>query len=130
MENLVENYVPLVPLPDRIGRLNELAYDLWWSWNEQPREVFRALDDGTTPERTEAVIVCEVELVDRCLTVRILDQGPGFVLPLTPRPEWSADDITTIPESGYGISIIQGVFPMVRIIARPGAFGLEMALTF
>ena len=41
----MENYVPLVPLPERIGRLNELAYDLWWSWNEHPRRVFRALDD-------------------------------------------------------------------------------------
>src|SRR5688572_27964008 len=41
----MENYVPLVPLPGRIGRLNELAYDLWWSWNEQSREVFRALDE-------------------------------------------------------------------------------------
>jgi len=26
--------------------------------------------------------------------------------------------------------IVEGVFPMVRTIARPGAFGLEMALTF
>ena len=41
----MENYVPLVPLPDRIGRLNELAYDLWWSWNDPARELFRALDD-------------------------------------------------------------------------------------
>ncbi|HEV8396011.1 MAG TPA: alpha-glucan family phosphorylase [Vicinamibacterales bacterium] len=41
----METYVPLVPLPQRIGRLNELAYDLWWSWNAEAREVFRALDD-------------------------------------------------------------------------------------
>jgi starch phosphorylase len=33
-----------VPLPERIGRLVELAYDLWWSWNYQAREVFRRLD--------------------------------------------------------------------------------------
>lgn len=36
--------MPLPPLPDRIGRLNELAYDLWWSWNPRAREVFRELD--------------------------------------------------------------------------------------
>ena len=36
----------------------------------------------------------------------------------------------TIPERGFGVPIIQGVFPMVRTIARPGEFGLEMALTF
>jgi starch phosphorylase len=41
----MENYVPLVPVPDRIARLNELAYDLWWSWNEPARELFRVLDD-------------------------------------------------------------------------------------
>jgi glycogen phosphorylase len=32
------------PLPDRLTRLVELAYDLWWSWNYQAREVFRRLD--------------------------------------------------------------------------------------
>src|SRR5436190_12420956 len=31
-------------LPPRIGRLRELAYDVWWSWNPAAREVFRRLD--------------------------------------------------------------------------------------
>jgi starch phosphorylase len=31
-------------LPDRLARLDELAHDLWWSWNQHPREVFRRLD--------------------------------------------------------------------------------------
>jgi starch phosphorylase len=34
----------LVELPDRITRLTELAYDLWWSWTGDAREVFRSLD--------------------------------------------------------------------------------------
>ncbi len=34
----------LPPLPERLSRLNELVYDLWWSWNHQAREVFRRLD--------------------------------------------------------------------------------------
>jgi starch phosphorylase len=34
----------LVQLPDRINRLEELAYDLWWSWNPDARTVFRTLD--------------------------------------------------------------------------------------
>jgi anti-sigma regulatory factor (Ser/Thr protein kinase) len=89
-----------------------------------------ALKHGNPAQRPEALIVCELEVVGHRLTVRILDQGAGYVLPPTPRPAWSADDITTAPESGFGISIIQGVFPMVRTIARPGEFGLEMALTF
>ncbi len=31
-------------LPGRIGRLAELACNLWWSWNPDVREVFRRLD--------------------------------------------------------------------------------------
>jgi starch phosphorylase len=34
----------LVHLPDRINRLEELAYDLWWSWTPEARNVFRKLD--------------------------------------------------------------------------------------
>src|SRR3954454_11719993 len=40
----MDRYVPLPPLPARISRLNDLAYDLWWSWNTEAREVFRDLD--------------------------------------------------------------------------------------
>lgn len=31
-------------LPGRIGRLDELAVNLWWSWHEDARQVFRSLD--------------------------------------------------------------------------------------
>src|SRR6266536_235584 len=31
-------------LPERIGRLRDLAFDLSWSWNPDAREVFRLLD--------------------------------------------------------------------------------------
>ena len=31
-------------LPERIGRLYELASNLWWSWHEDGRQVFRSLD--------------------------------------------------------------------------------------
>ena len=31
-------------LPKRIGRLDELAHNLWWSWHPQARDLFRALD--------------------------------------------------------------------------------------
>lgn len=31
-------------LPDRISRLGELAYNLWWSWESQARALFRRLD--------------------------------------------------------------------------------------
>ena len=34
----------MVQLPERINRLQELAYDLWWSWTPVARDVFRNLD--------------------------------------------------------------------------------------
>src|SRR5437773_12229179 len=34
----------MIHLPDRVSRLNELAYDLWWSWTSDARDVFRRLD--------------------------------------------------------------------------------------
>jgi len=37
-------YAGLPPFPERIGRLEELAVDLWWSWHREAREVFRRLD--------------------------------------------------------------------------------------
>ncbi|HEY3456596.1 MAG TPA: alpha-glucan family phosphorylase, partial [Bryobacteraceae bacterium] len=33
-----------VAIPERIHRLHDLIYDLWWSWHPRPREVFRRLD--------------------------------------------------------------------------------------
>jgi starch phosphorylase len=30
-------------IPERIGRLDELANNLWWSWHDQARKLFRAL---------------------------------------------------------------------------------------
>ncbi|MBI2909035.1 MAG: alpha-glucan family phosphorylase [Chloroflexi bacterium] len=32
------------PLPERIGRLHEMANNLWWSWKPEGRELFRLLD--------------------------------------------------------------------------------------
>jgi glycogen phosphorylase len=32
------------PIPDRLHRLPELALDLWWSWHQDARQLFRALD--------------------------------------------------------------------------------------
>ena len=31
-------------LPPRINRLTDLAYNLWWSWHLQARELFAAID--------------------------------------------------------------------------------------
>jgi starch phosphorylase len=31
-------------IPERMGRLEELAHNLWWSWHPEARELFRRLD--------------------------------------------------------------------------------------
>jgi starch phosphorylase len=36
--------IPVPKLPERIGRLDELAHNLWWSWHTGARALFRALD--------------------------------------------------------------------------------------
>ncbi len=33
-----------LPLPGRIHRLDELAMDVWWSWNHDARDLFKRLD--------------------------------------------------------------------------------------
>ena len=40
----MNRYTTLPPLPPRISRLPELAVDLWWSWHNDGRQVFRLLD--------------------------------------------------------------------------------------
>jgi glycogen phosphorylase len=37
-------YSSLTPFPERIGRIGELAVDVWWSWHQDARTVFRGLD--------------------------------------------------------------------------------------
>jgi glycogen phosphorylase len=41
-----ERFAPAAPLPNRLHRLHELALDLWWSWDDRARQVFRRLDYG------------------------------------------------------------------------------------
>ncbi len=36
--------IPKQKIPDRIGRLGEIAANLWWSWHYPARELFRTLD--------------------------------------------------------------------------------------
>lgn len=91
-----------------------------------------ALKHGNTLLRADAQIVCEIEIVDRTLTIRIFDQGLGFILPEhSPYgPMWRADDAAAIPDRGFGLAIIRSVFPSVRTINRVGLFGIEMMRTF
>jgi starch phosphorylase len=39
-----ERFASAAALPDRLHRLHELALDLWWSWDDRARQIFRRLD--------------------------------------------------------------------------------------
>jgi starch phosphorylase len=42
--NLIQPVGHYKPIPDRIGRLNELAYNLWWSWQPDGQRLFSDVD--------------------------------------------------------------------------------------
>lgn len=76
-----------------------------------------------------STITCELELDDRALTVRIIDDGSGFVMPEAATiPDVSRDRIESLPASGYGLPIIHTVFPTVRVVSHAGRFALELTL--
>jgi anti-sigma regulatory factor (Ser/Thr protein kinase) len=81
-------------------------------------------------------MLCELELVDRSLRVRVFDEASGAPLELAlpaavaPWPERTADEWKQIPESGYGLHLIAAVFPALRAVSRDGQHGIEMELTF
>jgi anti-sigma regulatory factor (Ser/Thr protein kinase) len=78
----------------------------------------------------DSVVVCELESENRSLLVRILDAGPGFELPPASLPGVSSENVAAIPEAGYGLPVIQAVFPGVRTVTREGRFGLELPLSY
>lgn len=76
-----------------------------------------------------AVIVCEVERAPRRAVFRVTDSGNGFVVPDPVRlPQVDPEAVQALPESGYGLPIIQTVFPSVRGLLADGRFTLELAL--
>jgi starch phosphorylase len=68
----------LPPIPERVSRLPELAYDLWWSWNYQAREVFRQLDYPLWRQTAHNPV----------LMLRLLQ--PEMLERATPRTSWLA----------------------------------------
>src|SRR5512136_1105681 len=36
--------VGLTPIPERITRLAEIAYNMWWSWHPKTQEIFKRID--------------------------------------------------------------------------------------
>ncbi len=40
----LESELIFTPIPERIERLRELAYNLWWAWNRDAQELYRQID--------------------------------------------------------------------------------------
>lgn len=80
--------------------------------------------------RDGAMLSCEVERAGAGLRIRIFDDGEGFTppalasLPFDPAPV----PIAALPESGYGIPIIQSVFHDIEARREDGRFCLELKL--
>jgi serine/threonine-protein kinase RsbW len=79
-------------------------------------------------DRAGSTITCELELTEGALTVRIIDEGSGFVVRKSEMPEVSRERIESLPASGYGLPIIHTVFPIVRVVSIDGRFALELAM--
>ena len=77
-------------------------------------------------DAADATITCQIAVEDGDLTVRIIDDGGEFDVRPRPPIEPDPDEVESIPESGYGLPIIQSVFPSVRVITVDGRVGLEM----
>ena len=76
----------------------------------------------------QATVTCEIELERGSLIVRIIDDGSGFVVRKAAPPDVSRERIEALPSSGYGLPIIQTVFPVVRVVTVEGRFALELGL--
>jgi starch phosphorylase len=66
-----------VPLPERIGRLLELAYNLWWTWQPDAQDLFGRLD----VERWNAVAHNPILILNSLGTTRLksLSRDGAFV---------------------------------------------------
>ncbi len=74
------------------------------------------------------VVTCEIEVTSSQLRLRIIDGGRGFTVPSQQLPAVSPEQLERLPESGYGVPIIQSIFPSVRAIRVNSRFALELCL--
>ena len=79
--------------------------------------------------RADASVTCEVDGAGGAVSIRILDEGEGFTPgPRTEPVDPSTLDVAAIAESGYGVPIIQAVFPRIQTGRHEGRFCLELGV--
>ncbi|HEX2998780.1 MAG TPA: alpha-glucan family phosphorylase [Armatimonadota bacterium] len=62
-------------LPDELTRLQELAYNLWWSWDHEAVDLFRRLDEDLWESTGHDVVKMLGSISQRRLEVMATDQG-------------------------------------------------------
>lgn len=81
-------------------------------------------------------IHCELEVAGRVLCIRVLDEAARAPLSLaipTGAVPWSgatAEDVSDVPESGYGLYLMRAVFQEIAPVTSEGRHGIELKLTF
>ena len=117
--------VKVPPLPPELKRLDELAFNLWWSWHPEARALFKALDSAAwkmsdhnpikvlqqlTQKRLEAAAQDPVFLnAYRTVMSRFdADLGRPAAGPLTAylSPEFAVD--ATLPTYSGGLGVLAG----------------------
>jgi len=81
--------------------------------------------------RKDAMVSCEVErAASGALTIRIFDEGEGFTAAGAGAAavDPACLDIAALPESGYGVPIMQSVFHDIETRRENGRFCLELRL--
>ncbi len=79
---------------------------------------------------------CEIEITGRHLSVRVLDEAARSPLALTipagamPWSDAAPGSWETIPDTGYGLHLMNAVFPAIAPVTRDGRHGIELKLTF
>lgn len=67
MQDLIER------MPEKLRRLPELAYNVWWSWNAEAREIFRRLDYPLWRRTQHNPVLVLREVSDENLALRARD---------------------------------------------------------
>ncbi len=64
-------------LPPRLARLEEIAYNFWWSWDRKARDLFRRLDPmGWSTTRHSPVLIIQAISEER---LKALAKDPSFL---------------------------------------------------
>ena len=108
----------------RVPKADELVFEVAVS-----EAVTNAVRHGHNGQN-DATITCDIQIDGTGLTLRIIDGGNGFQLPAAVMPEVVPARVDELREAGYGIPIIQSVFPIVRVIRVDGRFGVELRLKY